>query len=89
MEKVTKKNDKIFLGGLRDSIRHHMRKGLGVFLHSDGGEGGVGWNKWFPENSSNSCMWWLSQYYRKCMLMYQTIKMASEKDVTIPQTHIL
>lgn len=60
MEKVIKKNDKIFFGGFRDLIRYYMRKGLGVFFYSDGGEGGVGWNKWFFENSFNFCMWWLS-----------------------------
>lgn len=71
MEKVTKKTDSIsFLRGLWGSITHPEYRRWGVFFTEKGGRegsGSEGWSKWFPEEISNSWMWWLSQY---CSVMH-------------------
>lgn len=64
LENATKENGRLsFVGELRDSIRHHVYKRLGViFIEMGGGQELGRWRKLDPEDISNSWMWWLSQY---------------------------
>lgn len=70
---------------------HHVYKRLGVFLYRDGSrrKTGIGGNKGFSEDISNSWTWWLSQYCRIMHINVSDYKNGFWKENNSTNTHIV